>query len=164
GGQGSPATLPVARYRGVHRELAAVCGGDGALTRCPCDGRGIVGHGCPNSTTPRGARLDASGLPSADALRLRAEELPPSSMALLFQGDAYSYLPVLSGDGVTCTSGTVLRIGTRQAQGGVVEFPGAGELAIGARVRALGDALPSGAVRYYQLWYRDPDPGFCAQG
>ncbi|MBL8860603.1 MAG: hypothetical protein JNK02_01205, partial [Planctomycetes bacterium] len=76
----------------------------------------------------------------------------------------YAYSPVFAGDGVSCTSGTLLRVGTRQAQGGVVQIPLAGEPSIGARVRTLGDPLPEGAVRYYQVWYRDPDPAFCASG
>jgi hypothetical protein len=85
-------------------------------------------------------------------------------MTLLFQGDDYAYSPAFTGDGVTCTGGNVLRIGTRLAENGRVTYPAPGEPTIGARVRALGDPLPSGAVRYYQLWYRDPNPAFCTNG
>jgi hypothetical protein len=165
GGQGGTvAGMRIARYRGVHRPLAAVCGGDGALTRCPCDARGNVGHGCPSSTNERGARLEGRGVPATDTLQFLAEDLPPSTMTLLFQGDDYAYSPAFTGDGVTCTGGNVLRIGTRLAENGRVTYPAPGEPTIGARVRALGDPLPSGAVRYYQLWYRDPNPAFCTNG
>jgi len=165
-GSGGQSTHGLERYRGVHRALAAVCGGDGSLTRCPCNTRGAVGHGCPNSTStaPYGARLEGSGTTAADTLRLRAERLPQNALALLYQGDAYAYEPILSGDGVRCTTGTMLRMGTRTAQGGAVEFPGAGEPSLRARAASQGDQLAPGSVRYYQVWYRDPDPAFCSSG
>lgn len=163
-GSGGQSTHGLERYRGVHRALSAVCGGDGSLTRCPCNTRGAVGHGCPNSTTPRGARLEGAGTPAADTLRLDAELLAPSALAILYQGNGYAHSPSFAGDGVRCTSGTVLRLGTRTAQGGAVEFPAPGEQSLRARAALHGDALPAGSVRYYQVWYRDPDPAFCSSG
>jgi hypothetical protein len=39
--------------------------------------------------------------------------------------------------------------------------PGPGDLPISHRAAQLGDVLTPGAIRSYQTWYRDPDPGFC---
>lgn len=162
GRAGGQDTWFLARYRGVHRVLSAVCGGDGSLSLCPCNTRGAVGHGCPNSTTHGGARLEGAG--AGDALRLDATSLPPNALAILFQGDGYSYSPTFSGDGVRCTTGTLLRLATRTAHSGGVGFPGPGEPSLRTRAGSQGDTLPTGAVRYYQVWYRDPDPAFCASG
>jgi hypothetical protein len=32
---------------------------------------------------------------------------------------------------------------------------------LSARSAALGDLIQPGTFRYYQAWYRDPDPSFC---
>ena len=40
-------------------------------------------------------------------------------------------------------------------------FPGPGDPSISARSYALGDPLSSGAVRFHQVYYRDPDQVFC---
>jgi hypothetical protein len=47
------------------------------------------------------------------------------------------------------------------ASGGVVSAPGPGDPSILARSTALGDPIPLGATRTYQVWYRDPSPAFC---
>lgn len=154
----------IVRYRGVHRDLALVCGGDGALSPCPCNTLGDVGHGCPNSVNAGGAELQPRATAGLDTLRLEATSLPPSTMCILQQGTAYDYASRKFGDGVSCTVGTQLRLMTKQAEAGVVSFGEPGDGTIRERAALQGDLLPSGAVRYYQAWYRDPDPAFCASG
>ncbi|HZN54013.1 MAG TPA: hypothetical protein VFB67_01710, partial [Candidatus Polarisedimenticolaceae bacterium] len=65
------------------------------------------------------------------------------------------------GDGVRCAAGTLKRLYVKNAVGGVATAPVAGDLSITARSAAAGDPLAPGAVRYYQTYYRDPDPAFC---
>ena len=48
------------------------------------------------------------------------------------------------------------------ASGGVVVVPGIGELSLSARSAMLGDPLSPGMTRYYQTYYRDPNPAFCS--
>lgn len=156
--------IGLARYRGVYRDVAPVCGGDGSLVLCPCGTRGEVGHGCPSSSSPAGARLHGQGLPNDDSLRFEASSLPASALCVLFQGSAYDYSASFAGDGIRCATGTTLRLRMTSAQGGVVNIPGAGEPSLRALASAHGDPLTAGSVRYYQVWYRDADPSFCTSG
>jgi hypothetical protein len=45
--------------------------------------------------------------------------------------------------------------------GGFVAMPDHGDPTITARSAALGDPIGAGTTRYYQVYYRDPDPTFC---
>jgi len=65
---------------------------------------------------------------------------------------------------VRCAGGNLKRLYTKSASVGTAYAPGAGEPSITARSTALGDPLfaISGQVRYYQAYYLDPDPAFCA--
>jgi hypothetical protein len=157
-------TVGIARYRGVYRDVAPVCGGDGSLRRCPCDTRGEIGHGCPNSSSSAGARLLGQGLPASDNLRFEANSLPASALCVLFQGNAYDYSASFAGDGLRCAAGTTFRLRTTSAQSGVVNIPGLGEPTLRALANAHGDPLSVGSVRYYQVWYRDANPSFCTSG
>ena len=47
------------------------------------------------------------------------------------------------------------------AVAGSASAPAAGDLPIHLRSAQLGDAFPPGATRWYQVYYRDPNPGFC---
>jgi hypothetical protein len=58
--------------------------------------------------------------------------------------------------------GAIKRLALKTASAGTVTFPEAGDPAIHEMSARLGDAIPSGAVRYYQVYDRDPNPGFCA--
>jgi hypothetical protein len=49
----------------------------------------------------------------------------------------------------------------KAAVGGTVHAPEGGDLPISVRSANLGDPLLPGAVRYYQVWYRDGAPTFC---
>jgi hypothetical protein len=154
----------LARFRGTAGLISRVCGGDGSLSKCPCNTRGAEGRGCPNSAESDGALLRASGTAASDTLRFHAGGLPASAATLLFQGSAYDYTSSFLGDGVRCTTGNVLRLFAEQASQGASVVPGPGDPTVRARAAELGDLLTAGSVRYYQLWYRDADPDFCASG
>ena len=57
--------------------------------------------------------------------------------------------------------GVIARLSTKSAVQGITQFPDATDLSITARSAALGAPIPSGAVRIYQTYYRDPSASFC---
>jgi hypothetical protein len=65
------------------------------------------------------------------------------------------------GDGLRCTGGVLKRLYAKNASGGVVTAPQAGDPSVSARSAALGDPIPMGATRNYQVFYRDPNASFC---
>lgn len=135
------------------------CAADGSwVTRCPCDGVSTTGRGCPSSFSPTGAGLSASGslYVSNDTLTMHMDGLSVG-VATLFQATGRSYMPAanLAGDGVSCVTGPFVRLVSRFAPGGVLNYPGAGDVSISA----LGFVQP-GQTRYYAVRYRDPVP-FC---
>ncbi len=135
---------------------APFCTGDGSGTACPCGpSPGLNREGCPNSVNGvNGGRLEAIGTASlsADSVLLRALRLPGSTSALFFQGTqrVQGGAGELFGDGLRCAGGSVLRLGTKQAVAGQVEYPGAGD----ARVSVRG-AIAAPGTRTYQVWYRN---------
>jgi hypothetical protein len=68
---------------------------------------------------------------------------------------------ILHGDGVRCVDGNLKKLYVKNAALGSVSAPGAGDQSIPRRSAALGDVIPPGATRYYQVYYRDPNVGFC---
>ncbi|MCY2960988.1 MAG: hypothetical protein NTY35_12560 [Planctomycetota bacterium] len=135
------------------------CFGDGTDAACPCGPPSPPGTGCLNSFGTGGV-LAASGANSvsSDSLVLTASGLPTSSSTLFFQGtlDQNFGDGTAFGDGLRCVAGTIVRIGTKTASGGVVAYPGLGDLSVS--VRGL---LPvGGGLRYYQAWYRNA-AAFC---
>jgi hypothetical protein len=148
----------------LHRidEHAAFCFGDGTAAACPCGNSGIPGHGCENSVTTGGALLTGSGTPSlsSDTLVLHGSGERPTSFSIFLQGDA-AIAPTHYGDGLRCVGGTLKRLYNRNAVGGAVTAPQGADPSISARSAALGDAIPVGATRHYQVYYRDPSPTFC---
>jgi hypothetical protein len=65
------------------------------------------------------------------------------------------------GDGLRCAGGALKRLYVATASGGGVFAPAPGQPSIGVRSATLGDPLAPGAVRLYQVYYRDPNLGFC---
>ncbi len=143
----------------------AVCFGDGSNGPCPCGNTGLAGHGCNNSAATGGSVISASGVPSlsADTVVLHSSFELPSSLSIVIQGDAFIGATNF-GDGLRCAGGTLHRLYTKHAVGGVVIAPQAGDLSISARSAAEGDVIPLGATRAYQIYYRDPNLGFCSPG
>ncbi len=135
------------------------CPGDGSGTACPCGNNALLGSdtGCLSSLGV-GARLAACGSASitGDTFALRGSQMPNSS-ALYFQGTTQvgSGSGALFGDGLRCSGGSVVRLGTLTNVGGVSQYPSTGQLAV-----SIKGALSAGDVRTYQVWYRNA-AAFC---
>lgn len=140
------------------------CAGDGTLsTACPCGNFGSTGRGCANSMAgSMGARLTSSGTTSPDTVVLSGSSMLPTALCVFFQGTQQLAAGATFGDGVRCASGTLKRLGVKSCVEGAAYYPGSGDLSITRRSAALGDPIPSGGTRYYQVYYRDPNPAFCA--
>jgi hypothetical protein len=80
---------------------------------------------------------------------------------VFLQGDQLNPHGVVFGDGVRCVAGSLTRLYVRSASGGTASAPGPGDPAISARSAALGDPIAPGTQRGYQVYYRDPNLGFC---
>lgn len=161
---GGIGTRRMAAWLGSVGPISSVCPGDGAMRPCPCTPNGGTGRGCANSWHSNGAQLGSSGATATDDLALLASELPPSALVLFMQGDHYRADAPSFGDGLRCLSGTQIRVTLAGAQAGAAQVPEAGTATLRARLNAAGDALPPGAVRYYQALYRDVADLYCTAG
>jgi hypothetical protein len=141
------------------------CFGDGSITACPCANNGSPGHGCENSVGTGGAKLMMTGIAgiSADTVQFISSGELPSALSILLQGST-TIAPVNFGDGLRCAGGTLKRLYTKNAISGVARAPQSGDASVSARSEALGDPIPLGATRDYQMYYRDPNLGFCPAG
>jgi hypothetical protein len=141
---------------------APFCLGDGSGGACPCGNAGAERHGCENSAGTGGALLTGAGAASLslDTLELECTGELPSALSVVLQGSA-SIAPVSYGDGLRCTGGLLKRLYAKSASGGAVSAPQAGDPSISARSAALGDPIPLGGTREYQVYYRDPNASFC---
>jgi hypothetical protein len=140
--------------------VTAYCFGDGSGTACPCGNAGAAGRGCASSVNAAGALLAHTGRAdlSDDNLVLRASGLPTSAPVLFFQGTSQTSggSGAVFGDGLRCASGTIVRLGTKTASLGLAQYPAAGDPDVSVR----GLVPATGAVRYYQGWYRN-SANFC---
>jgi hypothetical protein len=159
-GGGPPSDIMLGAYE-TARFTSFCFPGEGAVP-CACGNPPAgPGLGCGNSASSAGSALVATGDPLADTVVLQAGSLPPSATCLFTQASATSG-GVVFGDGVRCVSGTILRMYTKAASGGVATAPQPGDPSIRARAAALGDVIAPGARRYYQVYYRDPQSYGCA--
>jgi hypothetical protein len=138
-----------------------LCFGDGSASACPCANSGREGRGCQNSAGGGGAVLFATGTTSPDTVVLRSSGELPSALSIFLQGNA-SISPVVYGDGIRCVGGTLRRLYTKSASGGEAVAPGPGDPSITLRSAQVGVPIPADGRRYYQVYYRDANPGFCA--
>ncbi len=134
------------------------CFGDGLTVPCPCGNNAAPGSnsGCRNSSGV-GAQLLGTGVTtlSSDQFAMTMTGGPTTfTFVLFFQGDVQlnGGFGAAFNDGLACAGGTIRRLGTKPAPGGVTSFPQPGD----AMVSVLGAVPPTGAVRYYQCWYRNP--------
>jgi hypothetical protein len=141
-------------------EIQPLCAGDGSLAPCPCANSGATGRGCENSASTGGGLLVSSGDTAPDTLVLHASGLLPSASAIFLQGTS-NIAPLFFGDGLRCAGGVLKRLYLKSASGGAVSAPGPGDPSITQRSAALGDPIPPGDRRYYQVYYRDSNLGFC---
>ncbi|MBK7876531.1 MAG: hypothetical protein IPJ77_12410 [Planctomycetes bacterium] len=142
------------RRRGVLR-------GDGldpAVTvACPCANFGTLGNGCANSVNASGARLSSTGATTSDDVVLAGSLMPATVACIYLQGDALTQ--VVFGDGVRCAGGTLLRLRTRINAGGTSAFPDSTDT---VTLSQRGGVVPgSGALRYYQTYYRNSAGLWC---
>jgi subtilase family serine protease len=146
----------------------AFCAADGidpsVTTTCPCSNAGASGHGCENSSATGGAILSASGTTNPDTIVMTSSGEKPTAFSVLLQGGSSVGGGVLYGDGVRCIGGPFKRLYSRNAVAGTFTAPSGSDPSITARSAALGDVIPPGATRYYQVAYRDPVSGFCPSG
>lgn len=140
------------------------CAGDGSVLACPCGNFGFATRGCDNSSagTP-GALLTGIGTTVPDLVSLHATGLVPGPAGILLQSQTNG-AGTLFGDGILCVSGSLTRLYTHPVSASVqvLPDPAAGDPPISVRSAALGDPIPPGQIRYYQLYYRDLAAGFCA--
>jgi len=155
----APHALPHGLVEFVSGAAQAFCFGDGLdpshTTLCPCGNHGGTGRGCANSFVPQGARLAGGGAANPDTLTLYASGLPAGVTVVFVQQDAPGDSVLF--DGVSCASGSWVRLATRGNVAGLAALPLAGDPALSV----LGGVVPgSGARRYYSAHYRNAAP-FC---
>jgi len=157
---GGLAADPIAEWRGCDAGTP-FCVADGVTIHCPCGNDGLHGHGCNNSARTGGALLRGTRDLGLDTAVLTVTGEMPTALSIVLQGATPLMGALVFGDGRRCTGGLLKRLYTKHASAGVVIAPEAGEPSIRARSAALGDTIPAGATRAYQVYYRDPDPAFC---
>jgi hypothetical protein len=164
-------SLHVARWISCEDPIDSFCPGDGSYASCPClrysqgpPNNGVPGHGCDNSQFTGGALLQANGSPVPDSIVLRATGELPTALTIFLQGNQVLTAPTPFGDGLRCIGGSLKRLYTKSAVAGTVSAPQGAELSVTARSAALGDPIAPGSLRYYQTYYRDPNPSipYCA--
>jgi Tol biopolymer transport system component len=150
------------RDRGL-APVTAFCFGDGTQTTpCPCGNNGAAGRGCENSSTSGGAELAIGAFGSEpDSATMSASGLVPGALTIFLQGNT-SFAGTNFGDGVRCIGGALKRLYVASASADVATAPTPGSLPLGLQSAFLGDPITLGTSRWYQAWYRDADPNFCA--
>ncbi|MBK7642979.1 MAG: right-handed parallel beta-helix repeat-containing protein [Planctomycetes bacterium] len=162
-GLGSSPLVDIGAYELQNTLYTLFCAGDGSLaTPCPCGNTAPTGHGCLNSDFfSQGALLLAAGSATPDTVVLTSSEMIASASCIFLQGNQQNASGAVFGDGVRCVAGTLKRLYTKSASGGVASAPGVGDPSISARSASLGDTIAPGSQRFYQVYYRDPAPSFC---
>jgi hypothetical protein len=125
---------------------------------CPCgNAPGSAGHGCNNSSGTGGAVLTSNGIASlsSDTLGFIASGEEPNAVSTLFQGTTPLFSGVAFGQGVRCVGGTLKRLYSHSASGGVVSAPVGTDPQVHVRSAQLGDVISVGSARYYFMSYRD---------
>ncbi len=161
---GAIPSIHVAEWHGCAGNVNSFCFGDGTVAACPCSNTGNSLRGCKNSSTNSlGALLRSTGNPALgnDTLVFHATDELPSSLTIFFQGNAFVSTSANFGDGLRCAGGSLKRLYVKNASGGAVSAPDVADSSVHTRSAALGDSILPGTIRYYQTYYRDPDPSFC---
>jgi Tol biopolymer transport system component len=152
----------VVRDRGS-AQAALFCGAETFGQDCPCSNAGDVARGCDNSDNTHGAWLADFGSASlsSDSLVIVATGATANSRSFLVQGTAGTAARPL-GEGMSCLGPGARRLYVRNSTaGGGLPLPGTGDLSVSARSASLGDPIPAGTTRFYQLHYHDAAPFYC---
>jgi hypothetical protein len=137
----------------------AFCAGDGLDPQvgvaCPCLNFGAPGHGCASSRDPHGAVLTLSGLPQANAIVLHGYGMPATTNVLFLKSDfsITAATGLAFGDGISCLTGTLVRLGVKGNAGGQAHYPEAGDPLLSTQ---SGTFPGSGLAATYQIHYRNP--------
>jgi len=159
---GNLPALDIARLNsGCTHGIEPMCFGDGTFAPCPCANYGSNRHGCANSDSSRGALLSATGTTTPDTLVLQSSFEPATSLSIFVQSSRLQPVQVAFGDGILCLGGQLRHLYVKTASAGTAQAPEPGDASITQQSAALGDPIAPGSARYYQVWYRDGDPGFC---
>ncbi len=138
-----------------------LCAGSASSpTPCPCANTGLDGQGCANSFNAAGASLAGNGVTSPDTVTLVANGETHNALSIFLQGNALAPGAVF-GDGVRCASGALKRLYVKSAVGGMVSAPSLSDAGIRFLSGTLGDPIANGSTRWYQVYYRDSNGGFC---
>ena len=132
--------------------------GIAGVSACPCANPPASSpRGCDNSSASGGAQLVSSGMSSVagDTLLFVTNGENPTATSILLQGNAETPGGLVFGQGVRCASGTLRRLYQKNAAGGSITAPGAGDASVSARSAALGDVLGPVSIRWYAVYYRD---------
>jgi hypothetical protein len=133
--------------------------GVGSVIACPCaNPPSGPGRGCDNSSATGGASLAASGIAylSMDSLVFSTSAEKPTATSIVLQGNSLAANGLVFGQGVRCVGGSLKRLYTKNAIGGSITAPQAGDPSVSARSAALGDVISAGENRWYLVYYRDP--------
>jgi|694.fasta_scaffold01345_4 parallel beta-helix repeat protein len=162
-GAGTAPVVDMGAHELPNTLYTAFCFGDGSLaTPCPCGNTGSTGRGCLNSDLfSPGALLSVSGTANPDTVVLTASDMLATVPCVFLQGTSNVSAGAVFGDGVRCVGGSLKRLYIKVASGGIAAAPGVGDPSISARSATLGDVIPAGAQRFYQVYYRDSDAFFC---
>jgi hypothetical protein len=140
-------------------EFTSFCFPGVDVAACPCGNPpSSVGRGCNNSSNTGGAILTQSGSAdlSADSVVFTATGEKPTATSIFLQGTLASSGGISFGQGIRCATGTLKRLYTKTAVGGVVTAPQGGDPDVSTRSATLGDTIGAGETRYYVVYYRDP--------
>jgi enterochelin esterase-like enzyme len=138
---------------------SSFCLGDGSALPCPCGNASLNGGGCASSLGV-GARLTGYGSTSLlnDTLTLEVYPVPNTTL-IFFQGvdPLNNGAGEVFGDGLRCVGGALTRLGTKQAIANFAQYSSV----LDAPISLRGQVPVVGGTRYYQVWYRNPDPTWC---
>jgi hypothetical protein len=87
-------------------------------------------------------------------------ETPPTGLVVLLQGTPAAGAVPLQ-DGLLCIGSSLLRLYTASSTGVFADFPRLGDAHVHARSASLGDPIPAGSTRAYQLYFRG-STGLCS--
>jgi hypothetical protein len=151
--------------------VTGFCFGDGTTaTACPCTPPSTVPsptsaaeHGCANTFDLNGALLKAHGTTTPDNLVFVADlGFNYSAFAVMIASDTPNATGAVSGDGVLCLGGTLVKFGghnsgTEGAPLGVWTYPSTAQT---TPVSVATTQAPA-TTASYQLMYRNAAAGFC---